>query len=140
MFIEIGGAHDGRHSTAAQHRSRLTFQATASQVFSPSLGLPSIPSPSRREALIRVKEATTWNLGPRRLKSPTLRLSPAMAIRLGPCLGKAGVSEARHRRVHPIPVVDGLDSHPPLPIDSGGNHAERSEIGRLSSGKGGLPL
>ncbi|WP_198005718.1 hypothetical protein ACLM45_00945 [Synechococcus sp. A10-1-5-9] len=42
MFIEIGGADDSRHSTAAQSRSRLTFQATAPQVFAPSMGLPSI--------------------------------------------------------------------------------------------------
>ena len=42
VFIEIGGADDRRHSTAARSRSRLTFQATAPRVFAPSMGLPTI--------------------------------------------------------------------------------------------------
>ena len=35
-------------------------------------------------------------------------------IRHGPCSAITGVSEASNRRGHPIPVVDGLASHPPI--------------------------
>ena len=40
MGIEIGGAHDGRNSTSASPRSKLTFLAPA-PTFNPSVSRPS---------------------------------------------------------------------------------------------------
>jgi len=41
----------------------------------------------------------------------------------------AGVSEASHKRAHPIPVVSGLDSQ--TLITQGFKNAQASELGRL---------
>ncbi len=55
----------------------------------------------------RVHYLEPW---PQTLEEPDTSPLASNGMRQGPCLGKAGVSEASNRRGHPIPVVGGLAS------------------------------
>ena len=83
-----------------------------------------------------------WTQWPQVPPRQTLRPSPEMALRLDLCPSGESkgqlVSEARNKRGHPIPVVSGLASQPRS--QRGFRYAKASELGRLSIGRGGLPL
>jgi hypothetical protein len=49
---------------------------------------------------------------PQELERPDTSPDASNGIRHGPCSATSGVSEASHKRGHPIRVVDGLASQP----------------------------
>ena len=66
---------------------------------------------------------------PQELERPDTSPDASNGIRHGPCSATSGVSEASHKRGHPIPVVGGLASQPL--ITSRVKDAQASELGRL---------
>ena len=76
---------------------------------------------------------------PQELERPDTSPDASNGIRHGPCSATSGVSEASHKRGHPIPVIGGLVSQP---LTTSRVYACKSERARpsLPPGRGGLPL